>query len=109
MASIEDFHKLDIRVGKIVEVSNYPEARKSSYRMKIDFGPEIGTKQSVGQFVHYSQQELMNRLVAGVVNLPPFKMGPEISEVLILGFPDKEDRAILVIPEREIPVSGKLF
>ena len=109
MADINDFQKLDIRIGKIIEVSEYPEARKPSYRMKIDFGPEIGIKQSIGQFTHYSKQDLLNRLIAGVINLQPFRMGSEISEVLTLGFTDEENKAILVIPEKEVPIGGRLF
>ena len=109
MIDINDFQRLDIRVGKIVKVNEYPEARNPSYRMKIDFGPEIGTKQSIGQFTHYSKSELTNRLVAGVVNLPPYRIGSEFSEVLTLGFPDHEHKAILVVPEKEVPVGGRLF
>jgi tRNA-binding protein len=109
MATIDDFHKLDIRVGKIVEVEDYPEARKPSYKMKIDFGSEIGVKQSIGQFTHYTKDELTGRLVAGVVNFPPFQMGLAVSEVLTLGFPDEEGKAILVIPDKEVPLGGKLF
>lgn len=109
MATIQDFQELDIRVGRIVEVRDYPEARKPSYLMKIDFGSEVGIKQSIGQFTHYSKDVLKGRLVAGVVNLPSYQMGSEKSETLTLGFPDDEGRAILVIPEREIPVGGKLF
>ena len=90
MATIEDFNKLDIRVGKIVEVEDYPGARKPSYTMKIDFGPEIGVKKSIGNF-------------------PPFQMGPAVSEVLTLGFPDEEGKAILVVPDRDVPLGGKLF
>jgi tRNA-binding protein len=109
MADINDFHKLDIRVGKIVEVNDYPESRKPSYRIKIDFGEEVGIKQSIGQFTHYKKAELLGRLVAGVVNMPAFRMGSEKSEVLTLGFPDSEGRAILVIPEKDVPIGGKLF
>lgn len=109
MATIDDFHKLDIRVGKITQVEDYPEARKPSYKMKIDFGLEVGIKQSIGQFTHYTKNELNGRLVAGVVNLPPFQIGPAVSEVLTLGFPDKDGKAILVIPDKNVPLGGKLF
>jgi len=109
MLTIDDFHKLDIRVGKILEVEDYPEARKPSYKMKIDFGSEIGIKQSIGQFTHYEKEELVGKLVAGVVNLPPFQMGASVSEVLTLGFPDEEGKAILVVPDKDIPLGGKLF
>lgn len=109
MATINDFKNLDIRVGKIIEVKDYPEARKPSYMMQIDFGPEIGIKKSIGQFTHYKKEELKGRLVAGVVNLPPFQMGLFLSEVLTLGFPDSEHRAILVVPDKDVPIGGKIF
>ena len=109
MATIDDFHKLDIRVGKILKVEDYPEARKPSYKMKIDFGPEIGAKQSIGQFTHYKKEELEGRLVVGVVNLPLFRMGSEVSETLTLGFPDEDGKAILVVPQKDVPIGGKLF
>lgn len=109
MVDIEDFKKLDIRVGKILEVEDYPQARKPSYKMKIDFGSEIGIKQSIGQFTHYKKEVLKGKLVAGVVNFTPFQMGPAVSEVLTLGFPDEEGKAILIVPERDISLGGKLF
>jgi len=109
MAIIEDFQKLDIRVGKIVSVEDSPEARKPSYKMKIDYGDEIGIKQSIGQFTHYQKSELTGKLVTGVVNLPALRIGSEKSEVLTLGFPDNAGKAILIIPEKEVPIGGKLF
>jgi len=109
MTTIDDFKKLDIRVGKIVEVEDCPEVRRPSYKMQIDFGLEIGIKQSIGQFTHYKKEDLKGKLVAGVVNLPPFQMGPAISEVLTLGFPNEEGKAILVVPDKNIPLGGKLF
>ena len=108
-ASIADFQKIDIRVGKIIEVKDYPPARKPSYSLKIDFGPKIGIKQSIGQFTHYSKGELKGKLVAAVVNLPPLKIGPQFSEVLTLGFPDEKGRAILVVPEKEVPLGGRIY
>ncbi len=107
--TISDFQKVDIRVGKIIEVRDYPEARKPSYLLKIDFGPKLGVKQSIGQFTHYSKEELKGKLVAAVVNLPPLKIGSEYSEVLTLGFPDEEGKAILVIPEKDVPIGGRIF
>src|SRR6185436_8590306 len=111
MATIEDFQKLDIRVGKIVEVNDFPEARKPGYKLKIDFGPEIGVKNSFSQLVlTYKKEELMGRLVLGVVNFPPRKIGPYESEVLTLGVPDKDGKVILIIPDKaEAVVGGKLF
>ncbi len=109
MITINDFKNLDIRVGKIIGVEDYAEARKPSYKMRIDFGPEVGIKQSIGQFTHYKKEELIGRLVAGVVNLPPFQMGPAVSETLTLGFPNEEGKAVLIIPEKQVPIGGKLF
>ena len=86
MATIEDFEKLDIRVGKIIEIEDFPEARKPSYKLKIDFGSEIGVKNSSVQIVDlYTKEELKDKLALGVVNFPPRKIGPFLSEVLTLG------------------------
>lgn len=110
MATFEDFQKLDIRVGKIIEVQDFPEARKPSYKLKIDFGPEIGTKKSVGQFVaNYAKDELQGKLVACVVNFPPRQIGPAVSEVLTLGFPDENGNATVVTPTKNVPLGGRLF
>lgn len=111
MATIEDFQKLDIRVGKVVEVSDFPEAKKPAYKLKIDFGPEIGIKNSSVQIVAlYKKEELLGKLVLGVVNFPPRKIGPFESEVLTLGVPDKEGKVILITPDlNEAVIGGKLF
>lgn len=111
MATIEDFLKLDIRVGKILEVNDFPEAKKPAYKLKIDFGPEIGIKNSSVQIVAlYGKEDLIGKLVLGVVNFPPRKIGPFESEVLTLGVPDKEGRVILITPDKADPViGGKLF
>lgn len=111
MATIEDFEKLDIRVGKIIEVSDFPEARKPAYKLKIDFGSEIGIKNSSVQIVAlYSKDELINKLVLGVVNFPPRKIGPFDSEVLTLGIPDNEGRVVLITPDKNIAkIGGRLF
>lgn len=111
MATIEDFQKLDIRVGKILEVQDFPEAKKPAYKLKIDFGSEIGIKNSSVQIVAlYSKEELVGKLVLGVVNFPPRKIRPFESEVLTLGVPDKEGRVILIAPDKEVAtVGGKLF
>ena len=110
MATYDDWQKLDIRVGKIIEVEDYPEARKPAYKMKIDFGPEIGIKKSIGQFTKtYTKDELKDKLVAGVVNFPPLQMGPEVSEALTLGFPDENGQAVLISPTKSVPLGGKLF
>lgn len=110
MATFEDFEKLDIRVGKIIEVEDFPEARKPSYKLKVDFGLEIGVKKSVAQLPqNYSKDELKDKLVLGVVNFPPRQIGPATSEVLTLGVPDQNDECILVIPDRDVPLGSKLY
>lgn len=111
MATIDDFQKLDIRVGKILEVNDFPEAKKPAYKLKIDFGTEIGVKNSSVQIVAlYKKEDLLGKLVMGVVNFPPRKIGPFESEVLTLGVPDKDGNVILITPDKTEPiVGGKLF
>lgn len=108
MATYDDFAKLDIRVGRIVAVEDFPEARKPSYKLTIDFGPEIGTKRSSAQLVtHYKKEELMGKLVLRVVNFPPRQIGPFMSEVLTLGVPDENHECILVVPDLPAGRQGK--
>lgn len=110
MATFEDFQKLDIRVGKIIEVQDFPEARKPTYKLKIDLGPEIGMKKSCAQLPqNYSKDQLKGKLVLCVVNFPPKQIGPEVSEVLTLGVPDKKGECILITPTEEVPLGGKLY
>lgn len=111
MASLDDFLKLDIRVGKIVEAMDFPEARKPAYKLRIDFGPEIGLKDSSAQIVaHYTKDELVGRLVLGVVNFPPRQIGPFMSEVLTLGVPDENGEVILIKPDdKKAVVGGRLY
>ena len=109
MATIEDFDKLDIRVGRIVEVEDFPEARKPAWKLRVDFGEEIGVKRSSAQIKHYPREELEGRLVMGVVNFPPRQIGPVLSEVLVLGVPDEEGAVILLQPSSEVPVGGRMF
>lgn len=110
MATYEDFEKLDIRVGKIVEVEDFPEAKKPSFKLKIDFGGEIGVKKSCAQLPqNYSKEELKDKLVLGVVNFPPRQIGPAVSEVLTLGVPDQEGNCILTTPDKDVPIGGKLY
>lgn len=107
MATYEDFQKLDIRVGKILEVDDFPEARKPAYKLTIDFGPEIGTKRSSAQLVkYYKKEELIGKLVLGVVNFPPRQIGPFVSEVLTLGVPDANHECILAVPDKDNAVIG---
>lgn len=110
MATIDDFAKLDIRVGKIVEVEGFPEARKPSYKLTIDFGGEIGARHSSAQLVDlYTKEQLQGKLVLGVVNLEPRQIGPFVSEVLTLGVPDDEHKCILVVPDKEAKIGAKLY
>ena len=108
--SFDDFLKVDIRVGTIVEALPFPQARKPAYRLLIDFGPTIGRKASSAQITeHYTLQDLVGRQVAAVVNFPPRQIGPMMSEVLTLGFPDAEGRVVLVAPSERVPDGGRLF
>ena len=105
-----DFEKVDIRVGRIVEVEDFPEARKPAYKLTIDFGAEIGTKRSSVQIVkNYTKEELKNKLVIGVVNFPLKQIGPFLSEVLTLGVPDENGDVVLLVPTKDVPVGGKMF
>jgi len=107
MAIYDDFKKLDIRVGKIVSIEDFPEAKKPSYKLKIDFGSEIGIKVSSAQLVkHYTKEQLQGKLVLGVVNFPPRQIGPFISEVLTLGVPDANHECILITPDKGEAVTG---
>jgi tRNA-binding protein len=108
--SFDDFLKVDIRVGTIVEAEDFPQARKPAYKLKVDFGSEIGTKRSSAQLpALYRKEELVGRQVAAVVNFAPRQIGPFLSEVLVLGFPDGEGRVVLIGPERAIPNGARLF
>ena len=110
MATFEDFLKLDIRVGKIIEVEDFPEARRPTYKLKIDLGSEIGVKKSCAQLVaKYTKEDLKGKLVLCVVNFPPRQIGPARSEVLTLGVPSEDNECVLIQPEREVPIGGKLY
>jgi tRNA-binding protein len=108
--AFDDFRRVDIRVGTIVEAHPFPQARKPAVRLVIDFGPEIGVKRSSAQVtVHYDLAALPGRQVAAVVNFPPRQIGPMMSEVLTLGFPDAAGEVVLIGPERPVPNGGRLF
>lgn len=109
-ATITDFQKLDIRVGKIIEVNGFPEAKKPAYKLTIDFGPAIGIKKSSAQITeNYKSEDLLNSLVICVVNFPPRQIGPFISEVLTLGVPSDNNTVILIRPDHDVPLGGQLF
>lgn len=110
MATYEDFEKLDIRVGKIVDVQDFPEARKPAYKLSIDFGEELGIKKSSAQLPQlYTKEDLLGKQVLAVVNFPPRQIGPVKSEVLTLGVPDDAGNCILTVPDRDAVVGGRLF
>ena len=105
-----DFEKVDVRVGRVIKVEAFPEARKPAYKLQIDFGPEIGVKKSSAQLTtYYRMDELEGRLVLGVVNFPPRQIGPFMSEVLTLGVPGPDGGVVLIAPERDVPIGGRLF
>ena len=108
--SVDDFVKVDVRVGTVIEAIPFPEARKPAYKLKIDFGDEIGFKRSSAQItVHYQPQELIGRQVAGVVNFPPRQIGPFMSEVLTLGFADANGDIVLIEPGKPVPNGSRMF
>ena len=108
--SFDEFRMVDVRVGTILEAEPFPEARKPSLKLVIDFGPEIGRKKSSAQITkHYKPDELVGRQVAAVLNFAPRQIGPMMSEVLTLGFPDEEGAVVLIAPSKKVPNGGRLF
>ena len=109
MATVEDFEKLDIRVGKIVAVEEFPEAEKPAYKLSIDFGPEVGVKHSSARVSGlYTRAQLQGRLVICVTNLPPRQIGPFSSEVLTTGFYRSDGAVVLAVPEQDAPLGARL-
>ena len=109
MAVYDDFVKIDVRVGTIIEVNDFPKARKPAYQLKVDFGEEIGIKNSSAQITdHYTKEDLLNKQVLGVVNLPPRQIADFFSEVLVLGT-DSEGGVVLIKPDKEVKNGDKMF
>src|SRR5215208_6441906 len=108
MITFDDFLKVEMRVGRVTQVDEFPEARKPAWKLTIDFGPEIGVKRSSAQITNYAREELEGRLVVAVVNFPPRQIGPFMSEVLCLGASDEEGRIILLAPDVEVPLGARI-
>ena len=109
MATIEDFDKLDMRVGRVVSVEEFPEARNPAWKLEIDFGPEVGIKRSSAQIRHYAREQLQGRTVVGVVNFPPRRIAGFASEVLVLGALDPEKGVVLLTPDDpEVELGSKI-
>ena len=108
MIEFDDFLKVDMRVGRIVEVEDFPEARKPAWKLTIDFGEDVGLKRSSAQITNYAREELEGRLVVAVVNFPPRQIGPVRSEVLTLGASDEAGRVILLAPDSEVPLGARI-
>ena len=107
--SWSDFEKVELRVGVVVGVEDFPQARKPAYKVTVDFGPDIGRKRSSAQVTDlYSKEDLMGRQVIGVVNFPPKQIGPVRSEFLLTGFTREDGSVVLAVPEREVPLGSKL-
>jgi tRNA-binding protein len=108
--TLDEFLKVDVRVGRIISAEPFPQAQKPALKLMIDFGPEIGMKKSSAQITSYYQPvELVGRLVLAVINFPPRQIGPLMSEVLTLGVPDEAGQVVLVHPDKEVPLGGRLF
>src|SRR5215211_5146038 len=104
----DQFLAVDMRVGRVTRVDEFPEARKPAWKLEIDFGPELGTKRSSAQITNYGREELEGRLIVAVVNFPPRQIGPVRSEVLTLGAADEEGRVILLAPDSDVPLGSRI-
>lgn len=110
MISYDDFAKIDIRAGRIVEVEDFPEAKKPAYKIAVDLGEEIGIKKSSVQLTkNYAKEDLLARMVLCVVNFEPRQIGPFMSEVLTLGVPDEEGECVLLRPDKDVPLGGQMY
>ena len=108
MATLDEFLQIDMRVGRVARVEEFPEARSPAWKLFIDFGPEIGEKRSSAQITNYAREKLEGRLVVGVVNFPPRRVGPFVSEVLVLGATDEGGRIILLRPDAEVTLGARI-
>jgi tRNA-binding protein len=106
--AFDDFMRVDMRVGRVTAVDEFPEARKPAWKLTIDFGPEIGVKRSSAQIAHYPREELLGRLVVAVVNFPPRQIGPFFSEVLVLGAMDGEKGVVLLAPDDDVALGDRI-
>ncbi|MEL6550017.1 MAG: tRNA-binding protein [Pseudomonadota bacterium] len=108
--SFEDFAKVDIRVGRVVRAEPFPEARKPAIKVWVDFGPEIGERKSSAQLTrHYTPEALLGRRVVAVVNFPPRQIGKFMSEILVLGVPDADGEVVLLAPDQDVPLGGRMY
>lgn len=108
--TFDDFMKVDIRVGEIVAVDEFPEARRPAFKLQVNLGPEIGIKKTSAQITqNYSMDELVGRRVLAVVNFPPKQIGKYMSEILVLGVPDETDNVVLIRPDKDTPLGGRLY
>lgn len=108
--SFEDFLKVDIRAGTVVDAQDFPEARRPAYKLWVDCGPELGIKKTSAQVtVHYTKEQLIGRRVAAVVNFPPKQVGKFMSEILVLGFPDENEAVVLIAPDKDVANGARLF
>jgi tRNA-binding protein len=108
VATIDDFQRVDMRVGRVSGVEEFPEARKPAWKLEVDFGPELGVKRSAAQIKTYSRDRLLGRLVVAVVNFPPRRIGPFESEVLVLGASNEEGEVILLAPDEDVPLGARI-
>src|SRR6201994_398469 len=108
MATFEEFQRIDMRVGRVLSVKDFPEARNPAWKLEIDFGPEVGVKRSSAQITHYTREELQGRLVIGVVNFPPRRIATFESEVLVLGAIDPEKGVVLLRPDEDVEPGDRI-
>lgn len=108
--TFDDFMKVDIRVGQITRAEPFPEARKPAIKLWVDFGADLGEKKSSAQITrHYSPEDLPGKRVLAVVNFPPRQIGPVMSEVLVLGVPDEAGEVVLLVPDKDVPIGGRMY